>query len=332
MIMFVIKSQNRRPGLTALMECPPAEITVRGQSENPVLVYLASLPSPQSRRAMRNALHRALRAGDITENPLDIPWQTVTYAHFQALKARLQEKGFSPASINQSLTALRSVLKEAWRLGLLSAEQYHRSADVHAVPNRRLPPGRVLGFDSLRALFTACHQDGTVAGTRDAALFGVLFGCGLRRSEAVSIDLEDLTPDRSVKIRGKGGLERICYFSAGTGTAVADWVTVRGSWNGPLFPRIRKAGQITSARLTPQSVRYILENRARIAGLTPPRPHDARRTFITSLLDRNIDILTVQKMAGHADPRTTSRYDRRDERVKKTAAESLEIPYERPRI
>ncbi len=305
------------------------EVEVQIHRDNPVLLYLASLPSPNSRRAMKTALQRALRAGNIAENPLDIPWQTLTYAHFQALKVRMQEMGFSPASINQSLAALRSVLKAAWKLGLLSADEYHRAVDVQDVPNRRLPPGRVLGFDSLRALFSACRQDNSSAGARDAALFGVLFGCGLRRSEAISIDVEDIDPEGFVKIQGKGGLERICYFSTGTNDAILDWIKIRGNWSGPLFLRIRKSGQITHSRLTPQSVRYILEYRSKIAGIAPPRPHDARRTFITSLLDRNTDVLTVQKMAGHADPRTTSRYDRRDERSKKMAAQSLEIPYER---
>ena len=73
----------------------------------------------------------------------------------------------------------------------------------------------------------------------------------------------------------------------------------------------------------------MLEKRTKGAGVERLSPHDFRRTYIGELLDADADIVTVEKMAGHADPATTSRYDRRDSRARHKAASLLHVPYTR---
>ncbi|GMQ78335.1 MAG: hypothetical protein BMS9Abin02_0838 [Anaerolineae bacterium] len=85
-------------------------------------------------------------------------------------------------------------------------------------------------------------------------------------------------------------------------------------------------------RLTDQAVYNMLRKRAMLAGVSRLSPHDFRRTFAGDLLDRGADIVTVQKMAGHADPATTSHYDLRGERAQHKATSLLQVPYSPHRL
>jgi site-specific recombinase XerD len=76
-------------------------------------------------------------------------------------------------------------------------------------------------------------------------------------------------------------------------------------------------------RMTPQAVLLIVQKRATEAGVESFNPHDFRRTFCSDLLDAGVDIVTVQKLAGHASPVTTAKYDRRGEEAKRRAVQRL---------
>jgi integrase len=257
-----------------------------------------------------------------------LDWASLRYQHTQAVRARLAET-YSPATVNKMLSAMRGVLKEAWRLGLMSAEDYQRAADVQVVRNETLPKGRALTTGELSALLAACEGDAGPAGARDAAMLALLYGGGLRRSEIVALDLADYDRESGSLVirRAKGNKDRTAYATNGTADALADWLAVRGSEAGPLFVAVVKGGRVLSHRLTGQAVLYILAKRAKEAGVSAFSPHDMRRTFVTDLLERGADIVTVQKLAGHASVQTTARYDRRGEAEKRRAAELLHVPY-----
>ncbi len=112
-------------------------------------------------------------------------------------------------------------------------------------------------------------------GQRDTALLAVLYGTGVRRSEAVALDLSDYTPERGeLRVRsGKGRKERIVYVAAGTAEALAAWLAIRGEGPGALFHPITKGGQVLSEqRLGDGAVRRILRRRARQAGIAVLSP------------------------------------------------------------
>jgi integrase/recombinase XerD len=239
---------------------------------------------------------------------------------------------YKPSTANKTLAALRGVLKEAWRLGYMTAEDFHRAADVPTIKAQTLPRGRALSSGEIAALLKMCAHDGSPAGARDAALVPLLYGAGLRRSEAVSVDLSDYNPETGeLAICGaKGRKDRLAYATNGSADALGDWMEVRGGDNGPLFCRVNKSGRITICRLTDQAVLHILRKRGAEAGVSSFSPHDLRRSFVSDLLDAGADISTAQQLAGHSNVQTTARYDQRGETTKRKAAQLLHVPYARP--
>lgn len=313
---------------------------------NPALVYLAGLGAG-SRRTMAQALDRIAEiATGGTVDAQGLPWHALRFQHTGAIRAALLEE-YSPATTNKMLSALRGALKAAWRLGLMTAEEYTRAVDLDPVGVARpdQAAGRALTPGELMGLLGVCQSDTTAAGARDAAILGLLYACGLRRSEVVKLDVSDYDPATCVlTVRAsKRGKTRVVPIENGAKAALLDWLHIRGDATGfleyphskgrdatPLFVRILKSGEPRPGhRLTAQGVYDILNRRAEEAGVDSFTPHDLRRTFAGDLLDAGVDLATVQKMMGHSNPATTASYDRRGERAKRAAASKLHIPYKR---
>ncbi len=301
-------------------------IPVDDPDRHPVKVYLARL-APGSRRSQKAALEAMatlLTSGRLKADHL--PWYHLGYQHTQALRTALADR-YSPATANRHLAALRGVLREAWRLGLMSAEDLQRAIDLPAVRGERLPRGRVLSRGELRALFESCRA-GSPADARDAALMGVLYAAGLRRAEVVALQVSDYDPETgALTVRGKGNKERVAYIDNGAADAVREWVRVRGDEPGPLFCPITQRGVVVIRPMTDQAVYAILQSRAEKAKVTAFSPHDLRRSCVSDLLDAGVDISVVQRFVGHANVTTTARYDRWGEQAKKKAAKPLHVPF-----
>ena len=202
---------------------------------NPVAVYLAGRSSSVGRRGLERSLGRAaeILTGGLATNALLVNWPELRYQHVAALRARLEELDAKPATINHVLAAVCGVVREAWRLDQIDAQVKERILDVKGVTTAPLPKGRHVDAVEIAALFRSCGD--TPVGARDAAMLALLYGCGLRRSEAVAIELADHDSGKVTVLRGKGRKERYVYCPAGGKAAVDDWITRRGSWPGPLL-------------------------------------------------------------------------------------------------
>jgi integrase len=301
-------------------------------AENPAAVYLTHL-GPGSRRTMREALDgiAGIVSNDRCTDCLQMDWSALRFAHTAAIRAVLAEK-YQAATVNKMLSALRGTLKAAWRLGLITAEEYQRARDIDNIPGETLPAGRSLSGGEVVSLMRVCQSDPEPAlGARDAAILSLLYGCGLRRAEVVALMVADCrTGDTGTELRveGKRNKQRLVPLTGGAARAVNDWLRWRGTADGPLFTPYRKGGRRQAGPLTPQAIYKMLRERALAAGVPDFSPHDFRRTFVGDLLDRGADIVTVQKLAGHANVSTTARYDRRGEATKRRAAELLHVPYQ----
>ena len=339
------------------------EVGRQRRGPNPAAVYLARL-APGSRRTMRGALATvAAICVPGAEEPLApeaFPWEQVRAEHTKAIRAALAGR-FKYTTVNKTLSALRGVLREAWELGLMETEHYHRAAAVRAVKGQSAAAatGRSLARGELRALIEAClapraPRKGdapivTEKGQRDAALVALGYGCGLRRDELATLMIGDLDlVQRRVVVRGKGNKERVVPIPPGAFHALRDYLGVRlaglvGSGgeasallspiykDTPLFVRARRGGALDrdADALTGQAVYHVLRQRASEADVEAFSPHDLRRTYVGDLLDEGADLAVAQQLAGHASPTTTAGYDRRGERAKEQAAARLDVPYDR---
>ena len=293
---------------------------------SPARAYLLSLNSSRSRQTMASFL--GIVAGMLGAASLDTcSWGSLRRHHVMAVTELLRDTGRATATVNTYLSALKGVAKEAWMLKLMDVESFQHIRAVRNLRGSRLPRGRALPPEEIRALFDACEADKSSTGVRDAAMLAVILGCGLRRSEAVGLDLSDIvTSEHALRVLGKGNKERLSYMPAGSWQRLLFWIDqVRGEHPGPLFTRIRRFDTLTNDRLTDQAVYHILQVRQRQAGIAKCAPHDLRRTFATAMLDNGEDLITVKDAMGHASITTTQQYDRRGEARLRSARDRLDL-------
>lgn len=317
-----------------LAELPAAEMVHSGTVEiattdNPYLGYLASL-SRGSIATQRSSLGVMLREALGWDGaPEAYPWHELRYLHTSALRTWLSER-YAPTTATRVLCALRGVLRQAYRLELMTEREYRLAVDIDPIGGTRLPAGRHVTRAELRALFEAAQA--TAIGARDAAILATLYGSGMRRAELVSLDLEDVDLDaRSFRVRGKGNRERIAYVPQGTIAALENYLAHRGrdvECEPALFwPTVSRACRLTPRRISVGVVASTLARLARGASVSHLSPHDLRRTFVGDMLDAGADLNVVSQLAGHASVTTTARYDRRGERARAAAVELIDVPF-----
>ena len=245
---------------------------------DPAAAYLEQL-GEGSRRTMREALSKL--AGWASEGRCDLhdlPWHMLRIEHTAALRTRLSSQ-LAPATANKHLAALRGVLKQCWRRGLMSAEAYQRAIDLPPVRGSSPRKSNQLGALELQKLAQACTGDSSPAGARDEALLSLLYGASLRRSEAVALELEDYDLATGVLLISGAGGRALRRFSANDDArrSLERWILIRGPEAGPLFNPVNKGGRIERRRLSEQAIYIACQKRASEAGLPPTSSEDLRR-------------------------------------------------------
>ena len=294
-------------------------------TRHPAGVYLSGL-SEGSRRTIRYSLSAISSILTNSEcDALTLDWSKLRYHHTAAIRVALLQN-FAPVTANKMLSALRRVLQEAYRLGLIGAEDYQKAVDFPNIKAEGELRGRSLALEEISALLATCNSDCPID-VRDRAIMVVLRGTGMRRSELVKLEYNDFNASLGEFLvrKSKRGKSRKVYLSTEGIPFVEQWLKLRGDELGALFCRIRKGGHLHLSQMHPDAIWRILQKRALMAGLESFSPHDFRRTFCGDLLDAGVDIVTVQKLAGHASPVTTAKYDRRGEETKRQAVQCLSL-------
>ena len=281
--------------------------------------YLSRL-SPSSQLTMAKLLQRIVTILGSSTAADAFPWSRLDYATTIQLRQTLVSR-YAPATANLALCALRGVLREAWRLGQISFEDFKRAGDLARVRGDRTSPRKNIDTGKIEKLLAVTSSDQTVRGRRDLAILSVLCGAGLRRAELVHLDLSHIDGSQ-LMVFGKGRQWRTAQLRKNAIAALNSWIEVRGTLPGALFPPIHRSGALRSRRLSTEAVARIVGRRARIAGVGELRPHDLRRALATRLLENGVDVLIVQRILGHCSVATTQIYDCRID----SASEAIALP------
>ncbi|MDJ0713894.1 MAG: site-specific integrase [Prochloraceae cyanobacterium] len=295
-------------------------------TQHPAAVYLGSL-SEGSKRTMGsslNAIARLLTDGKCDAMTLD--WSQLRYRHTAAIRTALAQR-LEPATVNKMLVALRRVLKEAYRLDLMDANDCAKASDLKSLRTSGALRGRALSREEINRLVESCISLNAID-LRDGAVIAILRGGGIRRDELVKLTTDDLdlSDGELIVRRGKGGKQRTVYLNEEALTFVKNWLSIRGDAPGALICPVTKGNRVIVRHFASDGdgIYKLLKRRAEKAGVVNFSPHDFRRTFCSELLDDE-DLFTVQDLAGHVSSVTTKKYDRRGEARKRKAVKKLKL-------
>lgn len=233
-------------------------------------------------------------------------WDDVARGDVQAHLLGLAGKGISPRSQARALSAIRGFHR------LLVSERVARADPTDEVdaPRRTRKLPQLLSREEVDRLLAAPRQLRGAAGVRDRAMLELLYATGLRVSELVTLEVNQVDLESRVLLaRGKGNKERLVPVGAPAADALRGWLSgprdqvLRGRRTRDLFVTTR------GRRMTRQGFWKLLGRHARTAGITRAiSPHKLRHSFATHLLEGGADLRAVQSMLGHADVSTTEIY------------------------
>ncbi|WP_285421224.1 tyrosine-type recombinase/integrase [Pseudomonas sp. efr-133-TYG-23] len=298
---------------------------------NPLTLYLTRL-APSSQLTMRYVLQDAAdRLGYEDINLEEIDWHLLQPEHVIALVAALREDGYAPNTSSLYVNAVRGVMNEAWRMSLITQEHLLKMRTVKASAGTRLGQGRNLRRTLIREMMEACAADPRPQGLRDAAVIGILYGSGMRKSESVNLDLAQVDfAERSLRVIGKGNKELVKYAPDWAFAKLQAWLAFRRDQlkegeedDSFLFNRIRRGSHITRERITKHAIYYIARQRGEQVGVKI-MPHDFRRSFITRVIEEH-DLSIAQKLAHHTNIQTTASYDVRDDNERRRAVDRFDL-------
>lgn len=258
--------------------------------------------SPKTLRSYRNDLGRFSRYC-VTRGiePEQADRRTV-----RGFLAELSRQRLKTTSINRMSSALRGFFHYLLRMG---KRQSDPMIGLRTMKGARTLPA-FLSENEMRNFLAA--PDDRFTGVRDRLVLELLYSTGCRVAELVGVNMSDLSlSERTIRVRGKGGRERLVFLGASALDAVKTWIPVRENRMDRDDADSCKALVLNAhgRRITERGVFYLIARYAqRVDVERPIGPHAFRHSFATHLLNRGADLRVVQELLGHASLRTTQIY------------------------
>lgn len=258
--------------------------------------------SPKTLRSYRNDLVRFLTyCATMGVTPEDADRRIV-----RGFLAELSRQRLKTSSINRMGSALRGFFHYLLRMG---TRQTDPMIGLRTMKGPRTLPS-FLSESEMKGVLSA--PDDRFVGIRDRLLLELLYSTGCRVAELVAVNLSDLSlSEQTIRVRGKGGRERLVFLGASAVDAVKTWIPVRENRVDRDDSDACKALVLNAhgRRITERGVFYLIARYGQqVAAERPIGPHAFRHSFATHLLNRGADLRAVQELLGHASLRTTQIY------------------------
>lgn len=234
-------------------------------------------------------------------------WNAIDHLTIRGFLSHLYERGLSKTSVARSLAAVRSLYKWLAQEGMVD----QNPAALVATPKlpKKLP--RVPTIEEMNAALDGKMPEAASFPERDRLILELLYGCGIRNSELIGVNLDNIRLSaEAILIRGKGKKERYVPFGDSVKSALLAYLPIRQQ-------KLAACKKNTHAllinfrghRLTTRSVGRVIKKIAIAKGLPPDvHPHTLRHAFGTHLLEEGADLRAIQEMLGHERLSTTQRY------------------------
>jgi integrase/recombinase XerC len=239
-------------------------------------------------------------------------WKKIDHIAIRGFLSHLYDKGLSKTSVARALAAVRSLYR--W----LAQEGVVEQNPAKLVSTPRLPKKlpRVPTIEEMNGVLDGKMPEIASFPERDRLLFELLYGCGIRNSELVGINLDDISlSNEAILIRGKGKKQRYVPFGGSALAALSLYLPWRQQLLATLKKTISTKGTPAllvnqrGGRLTTRSVGRIVKRIAVAKGLSPEvHPHTLRHAFGTHMLEEGADLRAIQELLGHERLATTERY------------------------
>ena len=234
-------------------------------------------------------------------------WKAIDHIAIRGFLSHLYDKGLSKTSVARALAAVRSLYRWLAQEGIVE----QNPAKLVSTPRlpKKLP--RVPTIEEVNSVLDGKMPEVASFPERDRLMLELLYGCGIRNSELVGINLEDISlSNEAILIRGKGKKQRYVPFGQSVRAALATYLP----WRQKLLATWKRTNPALlvnqrGGRLTTRSVGRIVKRIAVAKGLSPDvHPHTLRHAFGTHMLEEGADLRAIQELLGHERLATTQRY------------------------